>query len=508
MALEAGSTHTHPDGDITRPNLSFRALESCSDTLIATLLIVGALILFFIRLDQPTVYIYDEVYHGFTAAELAKGNYDAYRWDTQKPPGAAPTTAYEWSHPAFAKLPMQLSVLMWGDNAFGWRFMEAIWGALGIGLMYALGRVLFDRTIGVIGAGLLLFEGLWFVQSRTAMNDVYLVTWIMLAYLLFAVYLRIESRQRWRWLLAAGTAIGLGVATKWSALYSYGLLGLVATLREGWLARTRPRDLPLSLVALFGAFIVLPFLMYIGSYIQFFAVGNSLADWRELQRQMWVYHSGLKATHDWASRWWTWPLMIRPVWYHVGYTSDATIANTFAMGNPVVWWAFLPAMFYALHEWYTDHARLVGLSLTLLGFLGYLLLWMFVPALPLAYRGLTFLPAVGYAAWQTLQGRNRSIGLGLILLGFFGQWLPWYISPRISFFYHMLPSVPFGCLGIAYALQHLRLPRRAVLGYLALVVLGFAFFYPHLSALSVPKWYSNLEYWLPTWVPNEQGWWQ
>ncbi len=221
MALEAPSTHPQADHDQTQP-ISFPALETRSDTWIATLLIGVALLLFFIRLDQPPEYIYDEVYHGFTAAELAKGNRDAYMFNTELPPDAEENTAYEWSHPAFAKLPMQVGVKLFGDTPFGWRFMNAIWGALGIGLMYALGRVLFNRTIGLLGAGLLLFEGLWFVQSRTTMNDVYLVSWIMLAYLLFCLYLRSTTQRRFGWLLLAGTAIGLGVATKWSAMYSYG----------------------------------------------------------------------------------------------------------------------------------------------------------------------------------------------------------------------------------------------------------------------------------------------
>jgi dolichyl-phosphate-mannose--protein O-mannosyl transferase len=518
MALEVSSAHPPVSSDAAPTTFRFAALESRSDLFIAALFVLAALLLFFPFLNRPNQYIYDEVYHGFTAAELAQGNRDAYMFNRPMPADAEKGTAYEWSHPAFAKLPMQVGILLFGDNAFGWRFMEAIWGALGVGLMYGLGRVLFNRTTGVLGAGLLMFEGLWFVQSRTAMNDVYLVSWIMLAFLLFAVYLQTASHRRWLWLLGAGAAIGLGVATKWSALYAFGLLGLVAGLRELRIGLKQPRELPASFLVLVGAFILLPATMYIGSYVQFFVMDWKLSDWWELQKQMRWYHWNLRSPHDWASRWWTWPLLIRPVWYHVGYTSEITIANTFATGNPAVWWAFLPAMFYSLYHWFEGRARLIGLGLAVLGFAGYLLigsvdtalrsrLGLTEPAIPLPFWGVFFLPAVSFVLAEAWSGRANGIGLGLILLGFFGQWIPWYISPRISFFYHMLPSVPFGVLGIAYALQHLRLPRRVALGYLAVVLAAFVFFYPHWTSWSVPKVYSNLQYWLPTWAPSGQGFW-
>ncbi len=510
MALEASSAA--PISNDAPAPFSFSALESRSDWFIAGAFVLIALLFFFPFLSRPPQYIYDEVYHGFTAAELAQGNRDAYMYNTEMPADAEEGTAYEWSHPAFAKLPMQVGILLFGDTPFGWRFMEVIWGALGVGLMYGLGRILFDRTTGILGAGLFLIEGLWFVQSRTAMNDVYLVSWIMLAFLLFGVYLQTASRRRWVWLLGAGTAIGLAMATKWSALFAFGLLGLVAGLRELRSGLQQPRELPASFLTLVGAFILLPAAMYIGSYVQFFAMGWNFENWWELQKQMRGYHWNLTAQHDWASRWWTWPLNIRPVWYHVTYDPNGIdIANTFAMGNPAVWWLFLPAMFFCLYHWFEGRARMIGVGLTVLGFAGYgffgLLSALNIAQVPLVVWGIFFLPAVGFTIAEAWSGRANGWGLGLILLGFFGQWIPWYISPRVSYFYHMLPSVPFGVLGIVYAMQHLRLPRRVAVGYLVVAAGTFLFFYPHFTAWSIPRTVSNMMYWLPTWAPSGQGFW-
>ena len=61
-----------------------------------------------------------------------------------------------------------------GSHAFAWRFPGVIAGGLTIGLLYLLGRILFRRRLvaGLVGL-FVLFDGMFFVQSRIGMNDVY-----------------------------------------------------------------------------------------------------------------------------------------------------------------------------------------------------------------------------------------------------------------------------------------------------------------------------------------------
>lgn len=438
--------------------------------IVVGVMLIG-LLLYLVRLGQPPQYIYDEVYHAYTAARLAEGKREPYMFNTSVPQEdrARFPVAYEWSHPALAKLLMQPGILIFGDTPFGWRIASAIFGALGLGLFYALGHALLGRPAALIGAVLLLCDGLWFVQSRTAMNDIFLVCFLLLGYLAFFRYLQRADRGRWRALALAGVGLGLALATKWSALYSLGLLGLVAAGREGWRLvrawRTDRRALQRALgVALLLAaiFVALPLALYVGGYAQFFAMGYTWQDWWALQGQMRWYHTHLTACHDWASPWWSWPLLLRPVWYYV-MRFDGLVANVFALGNPLIWWLFLPAIAYVARCW-----------------------------------------------WQR---RCSDVALGLILLGFLGQWLPWALSPRISYLYHMLPSLPFGVLALAYGLDRLRRQTirwdggalagyRLTLGYLVLVVLTFLFFYPHYSGVPIPPWLSAAHYWLPSWNPN------
>ena len=92
----------------------------------------------------------------------------------------------------------------------------------------------------------------------------------------------------------------------------------------------------------------------------------------------------------------------------------------------------------------------------------------------------------------------------MLVIGFFGQWLPWMIVSHTSFIYHFLPAVPFGCLAVAVAVVHLAQSgaawrRTAAIGYVALVVLAFAFFYPIYSLYPLSERQHDLRMWFSSW---------
>src|SRR6185369_12072370 len=70
-----------------------------------------------------------------------------------------------------------------GSHAFAWRLPGVIAGGLTIGLLYLLTRILFRRRFvaGLVGL-FVLFDGMFFVQSRIGMNDVYVGLFIIAAY--------------------------------------------------------------------------------------------------------------------------------------------------------------------------------------------------------------------------------------------------------------------------------------------------------------------------------------
>jgi dolichyl-phosphate-mannose--protein O-mannosyl transferase len=448
---------------------------------VPALLAVVALTLYLVRLGEPPAYIYDEVYHAYTAEEYVRGNADAYVWYTTAP---QENVAYEWTHPPTGKLLLAGGIWIWGDSSFGWRFASAVFGAIGIGLAYLLGkRITGSPLVGLFAAGLLMVDGLYFVQSRTGMVDIFVLVFTLGALISAYDYLTLPDTPgpaRWA-LVRTGLLLGLALSTKWNAAYAAGLIGLVIVVtfalslragmtqtqggvrtsrrrggatdrqeRQVWNATIRERLIWIPL----GMGLV-PAIVYLLSYTPFFLEGHSLSDFRELQRQMWWYHSNLVATHPYSSSWWQWPLAWKPVWYWVGY-HDTTQARIYANGNPFLFWAMVPAVLWVCWSWWKD---------------------------------------------------RRYIALTILAIGFFGQWLPWAFSPRIAFAYHFLPAVPFGALAVAVILARMwssrpqfRYAGYAAISYLVLVVAAFAFFYPIYAAVYLTPDRLDLRYWFDSWI--------
>ena len=414
------------------------------------LLFAAGLALYAPRLAVPDRYIFDEVYHAYTAGQYVAGNRDAYVWYTKAPQKGV---AYMWNHPPLAVHLISIGIRLWGDRSFGWRFMSAVFGAIGLVVAYYLGLAL-TRSVGValLATFLLWMDGLYFVQARTGMLDVFGVVFMTAALLQFHHYWSAPPERAGRRLPAVGLFLGLAIAAKWNAAYASGLIGLAAIVRTVWDARRGAGGTSwvrnLAWIAL--GLGVIPVALYLLAYVPFFLVGHGLSDFVELQRQIYVYHSKLTATHAYQSTWWQWPLVQRPVWYHVTRLPTGT-ANIYALANPILHWALLPAVLWAMAWW----------------------------------------------------GRRRDPALLTVAIGFFGQWLPWALVPRISFAYHFLPVVPFGCVALALALTTLARGPVAVRwvpwAYVGAVVAAFIFFYPIYACVPLTAPEFALRLWLPTW---------
>ena len=374
------------------------------------------------NISYPPAYYFDEVYNAFTTLEMAKGNKDAYEWFHTTPSG----TAYGWTHPPLAKLISATGILVFGPNSFGWRIANVIIGTAVIYLVYKIS----DSKLAAFLASL---DGLLLVQSRINMNDIVATLFILLSFYFFIKY---QLNARRYTLLLLGLSLGLLVATKWTGLYAVVLFGVWIGLQNIKKFKSWP--------SIFISLIFIPVVIYVLSYSQYFKLGGTWKNFLELQNQMWWYNTTLKATHTYQSNWWTWPSMIRPVWYFVDYAQNS-VANIYAMGNPLLWWLGIPAIFYTL-----------------------------------------------YSAFKT-----RSWRLWLVISGFLTFWLPWAHAPRIMFLYHFLPAVPFMCIALAYSLS--RLPRWVTLASSILVLGSFIYFFPHWTGMHIPKSLANTYFWLPTW---------
>lgn len=366
---------------------------------ILTLIILFAFSLRLISLTHPPEYIFDEVYHAFTAREYLHNNIEAWEWWTTPPPGVA----YEWTHPPVAKYFMTAGMLLFGENSLGWRIGSVVFGVISIlGLYLLVLAITKNRQVALISAFLVSIEGLHLAQSRIAMNDIY-----MLAFFIWALYAAVKSR--WK---SAAILYGLALATKWSALY--GLIPLTVIYFYFNPLRLNVRFLLVYFISLLR-YALIGILTYILSFAPFILAGHTWEQWWELHRQMWYYHTHLVATHAYQSTPLQWIFAARPVWYYVNYLGDS-ISNIYAQSNPLILWLGLVAVVMQLKKIF-----LFPYSIFLVIYTIFTLPWVFSPRIMFFYHYLpssVFLTVI-LAHWlSTLTKTTRTYLLALCLLSF------------------------------------------------------------------------------------------
>lgn len=462
------------------------------DLYIAALIAACFYLLCIWRLGVPNEQIFDEVHHARTAMEYVDG-----------------LNPHEWSHPPFSKEMIALSIKAWGGefdprdgawrpdmkfpprDAIAWRFASVLFGTLTLPAIYALAWALFgNRSIATASALLLAADGVFFVQSRVAMTNIFTLFFITGAAAGMALFLR---QPRLRWLLLTGVALGFAIASRWSSLYAWAVTVLLLGVQ--WFATSvrasrpdaaeRPAAAMPAPLPLLGwsalSLIVVPFVIYFATYIPnvlqgpgtlaaklFTANGPNGVGWVKtftLQRDMYIYHSTLQATHPYASRWWSWPLELRPVWYYFK-GENGMISGVWCIGNVFLWWASVPAFLTAAYLGWRSELRRTGL-------LG--------PLLMAAAYGL-------------------------------GQWLAWGVKERaLDFMHYYFECMPFACVALAYLGYRMwtaaegtprqgttaeRLRRAFVVLYAVAVLAWFLFYYPLLSAYPISQWYYGQHLWL------------
>ncbi|MGD0407723.1 MAG: phospholipid carrier-dependent glycosyltransferase [Candidatus Limnocylindrales bacterium] len=123
-----------------------------------------------------------------------------------------------------------------GQFAFSWRIVGVIFGVLMAACLYLLARILFRRrSIGLLVALFSVIDGMFFAQSRIAMNDTYVGGFLLLAYLIFAIIWLDVWKNRiafWLGMPILGVLLGLGLASKWVALYAIASIGILILIRS------------------------------------------------------------------------------------------------------------------------------------------------------------------------------------------------------------------------------------------------------------------------------------
>ncbi len=478
------------------------------------LLWLFALALRFWGLERFNTLVFDEIYYVKFA--------DKYLSGTPFFDGHPPLSKYIIAAGIWVAEKLHLGPPVGNDLAgsfhttWSYRWTAALTGSL-IPIVVAelVRQISQNRRFALIAGSFIAFDGLFLVESRYALNNVYLVMFGLLGQLGLVLAARsggrrsIEAQLRsWGWLSLAGVAFGASASIKWNGLWF--LLGAYGVWAIGWLNclvrrfnwrsaadsnhPPQPRSIfwqlgqinPIAIGLCLG---VLPALFYYwiwGPHLQI----NSDATFWGLQQQILAYHEQVKSgkeVHPYCSDWLSWLLMQQPIayFYQLGIDpqrvlpTGAVIQPTgdvfavHAMGNPILWWA--------------STAATGGLLLTTIGSLG---------------QGCKNWWNRGDGPRPLMNGPDLAM-VSYLLVNYFANLLPWMRVTRCIFLYHYMGASIFSMMGLAWwcdrAWRDATL-RPWVIGLGGLIVVAFGFWLPVYLGLPLSASDYTQRMWSKAWI--------
>lgn len=362
---------------------------------------------------------FDEIYFARTAYEYTQG-----------------METYEWTHPPLGKLIQAIPIYINNYlSPFNYRLMGNISGILMIAVMYIFAKELFKKRKYAIFASLLMaFDTFHFTQTRMGTVDSHLILFILLASYFMVKY---TKNNKTFYLLLSGIFFGLSVSVKWTGLYGGIALAIIFFTH---LVKNKKINIKNFLKGTLF-FVVIPLFIYSSLYLIF--PNNKLNHTTNFeniinqQKDMYNYHSKLNATHYFSSKWYTWPISYKPVWYHQEILNNDTKETISGIGNIVIWW---------------------------MGIIGFL-----------------------YSLIKLIRKKDKQSFI--IVVSMLSLWLPYAFIGRVMFLYHYFPVLPFMMLGIVnlfksieekYKLKYL-IPL-----YMIFVIAFFIIYYPVISGIETP----------------------
>lgn len=299
---------------------------------VALLIAVAAQLLFSLRLTSPSILVFDETHYVPAARTLLSL--------------ARPVNI---EHPLLGKELIALGILLFGDNALGWRALSTVAGTAVIAGVFAIlwlgtGRL---RT-AVVGALCALLNFTIFVQARIGMLDGFMASFVVGGAACLLWSMRGRGGQVWRRWLGGATLLGLATACKWTAAPYVAFAGaafLILRRPDRW-----PGLKPLSALTALGLVSVAAYLVTFAPAFFYAEQPLTLANLLPFQLVMYGQQAQVLPSHSYQSSWWTWPLLLRPIWY-LYQPVDGAQRGVLLLGNPLIMWGGLVAVAACVWGW-------------------------------------------------------------------------------------------------------------------------------------------------------------
>ncbi len=411
-------------------------------------------------------------------------------------------------------------------NALTGSFIPLVVGALA----YQLNR---RKSFALIAALFAATDGLFLVESRYALNNVYLVILGLLGQLFF---LKALAKKQRRWLNRAlsGVFFGASACIKWNGLWF--LLGVYMIWSAAWVIQWMRRlfkvlpllppgvdsDTPtptpstdaadwgsnplgfssrladrdwrattplqnltqLNLLHILWNFAIIPVLTYSLLWIPHLQMNPDPGFWKA-QHDILTFHEKIgdgPKVHPYCSQWYSWILMWRPVAYF--YQTARTTTEQVP--------AYPPLPGGAEKYVYDVHA------------MGNPFLWWLSTAALLWLLWLLIRRIIAGVGWKVAPTPYSWISLYLVLI-WLANLLPWAKVTRCTFLYHYMGASVFSGLALALLVDrwlhsNQTQYRSASVTIIFLIVLAFVFWLPIYLGLPLPVPGYHLRMWFHSWI--------
>jgi dolichyl-phosphate-mannose-protein mannosyltransferase len=363
-------------------------------------------------------------------------------------------------HPPLSKYLIMLGIQIFGHNEIGYRIASAIFGSLipilAIGIVYRISQA---WKLAILSGLFVLADGLFLVESRLGLINVFLVVFGLVAQIFLLAGLERQGIARTLYLCFSGIMLGASASVKWNGL-GFGLMFFLLGIMVWTITLFFPNQIKqlgiLSRVTQLRwwqyllCFVLMPLAFYTIQWIPLLMLnsggiaqqpgfGAIASFWQSFvavhQHIIWWHNSSAvvqgdatQAVHPYCSAWASWPVLARPIDYFFNVDGDKW-TDIHALGNPILWWL--------------STASIVGLSV-----------W-------------------GLKRFQAIAA--------YVLLGYAANYLPWLITKRCLFIYHYMSAALFSFIGLAFlTYMLLKQPKWRYLGIAVIVsvVICQIFFMP------------------------------
>ena len=327
---------------------------------------------------------------------------------------------FNYEHPPLAKVIMAFFVWVFSSDrvSYFWaRVPSVLMSLVALVSFYGVCLNFLDRKYSCLAVFVLSFESLFWIQSRIAVLDIY-----MLGFMLLGMWLYLKG-----YVGCSILAFSLSILSK-----TVGVLGLLAIVVYEAVSWKPDRETLSRILYLVGGSATVTFLVY--SVLMRF-VGVSKSPFEALK----MMSFGLFSRSDWAS---------------------AIVSGAMPISQPWNWLMNEKPIHYA---WIFD-PKTGAVMLDMWGRMTPAVIFLAIP----------ILAVVGYRAIN-----HRESVATFTFISFMVMFLPYFLTSlvREQFLHHMVAAVPMLVLGITYWLRDQ--PKPFQLGYLGLILFCWIWYYPY-----------------------------